>query len=249
MRRTFQATPVTSVVPAPARSLFPRAPMVPATWVPWPCSSRGSRIPVDGVPAAAVVDVAVAVVVDAVAGHLPGVHPHVGGEVGVVVGDAGVHDGDDHVRAAGGDVPRLRGVDVGVGGAGWRLGSTGRCCAARTARRSASRWGCRPHGCGSSARRRRRHHEPFSSAAASSTSTPSSRTTRWSPGATRSKLRATRPPTAATACRRSRCGRRRVPCRIARGARPGRGRSRPGSPGRVVRCRRPPTRGDRSQRR
>src|SRR5262249_24139846 len=71
----------------------------------------------DEVPAVDVVDEAVAVVVDAVAGDLARVGPDVGGEVGVVVVDAGVDDRDDDAAARGDGVPRLGGVDVGVGDA------------------------------------------------------------------------------------------------------------------------------------
>src|SRR5262249_9769888 len=72
---------------------------------------------VDEVVAVDVIHVAVVVVVDAVAGDLARVGPDVGGQVGVGVVHAGVEDGDDHTTGAGGDVPRLGGVDVGVRGA------------------------------------------------------------------------------------------------------------------------------------
>ena len=50
----------------------------------------------------------------AAAAVLAGVDPHVGREVGVRVVDAGVDHRDRHTGAAGRDVPRLGGVDVGV---------------------------------------------------------------------------------------------------------------------------------------
>ena len=68
----------------------------------------------DEVPAAGVVDPAVAVVVDAVARDLAGVRPDVVVQLGMVVGDAAVDDGDDDARAAGLRVPGLGRVDVGV---------------------------------------------------------------------------------------------------------------------------------------
>lgn len=63
-----------------------------------------------------VIDDAIAVVVDAVAWHLVGIDPHVGGEVGMVVVDAGVDHADDDLVRADGGVPRLDGIDVGIGG-------------------------------------------------------------------------------------------------------------------------------------
>ena len=67
------------------------------------------------VPAIDVVDEAVCIVVDAVARRLAWVAPDVRGEVRMVVVDTGVDHGDDHRSRSGGDVPRRRGVDVGVG--------------------------------------------------------------------------------------------------------------------------------------
>src|SRR5207249_4602230 len=77
----------------------------------------GREIVVVAVVAVHVVHEAVVVVVDAVAGDLAGVGPDVVAQVGVVVIDAGVDDGDDGGVIAGGLVPGLGGVDVGVGGA------------------------------------------------------------------------------------------------------------------------------------
>ncbi len=74
---------------------------------------------VDEVPAAPVVDIAVAVVVDAVRAAaravLALVDPDVLGEIGVRHVDARVDDRDGDVRASGGDGPGLLGVDVRVG--------------------------------------------------------------------------------------------------------------------------------------
>src|SRR6185295_7602577 len=67
------------------------------------------------VHAVVIVDVPVAVVVDPVARRLERVVPEVGRQVGVGGVDAAVDDGDDAVAAAGRHVPRLGGVDVGVG--------------------------------------------------------------------------------------------------------------------------------------
>src|SRR5262249_36200554 len=72
---------------------------------------------VDEVVAVVVVGEPVVVVVDAIIGDLPRVVPHVGGEVGVVVVDARVDVGDGDAAAAGGEVPGLGRVDVGVWGA------------------------------------------------------------------------------------------------------------------------------------
>ena len=81
---------------------------------PVPVAVLRGRVLLDEVPADDVVDVAVAVVVEPVAGDLARVPPGVRGEVGVREGDAGVDDRDRHARA-GGDVPGLGRVDVGVG--------------------------------------------------------------------------------------------------------------------------------------
>ena len=62
-----------------------------------------------------VVDEPVAVVVDAVAGDLAGVDPDVVLQVRVQVVDTRVDNRHDDVGTAGGDVPGLGGVDVGVG--------------------------------------------------------------------------------------------------------------------------------------
>ena len=67
------------------------------------------------VPAEDVVDKTVAIVVDAVACRLAGIAPDVRGQIRMVVIDAGVDHGDDHRPRAGGDIPRRRGVDVGIG--------------------------------------------------------------------------------------------------------------------------------------
>jgi hypothetical protein len=77
-------------------------------------SSIGIAVVVEEVVAVDVVDEAVVVVINAVAGDLAGVDPDVGGEVGMGVIDAGVDDGHDDVAAAGGAVPGLGCVDVGV---------------------------------------------------------------------------------------------------------------------------------------
>ena len=66
------------------------------------------------VPAVDVVDEAVAVVVDAVTGHVARVVPGIGRQIRMVVVHAGVDDGHHHAAGAGGRVPRLRGIDVGV---------------------------------------------------------------------------------------------------------------------------------------
>ena len=62
-----------------------------------------------------IVDVAVAVIVELVARDLAGVGPQVVAKVRVVHVDALVDHGHHRVGAAGGRVPRLRRVDVGVG--------------------------------------------------------------------------------------------------------------------------------------
>ena len=74
------------------------------------------RVLLDEVPAADVVDVAVAVVVEPVAGDLIRIAPGVRGEIGVRERDAGVDHRHGHARA-GGDVPGLGRVDVRVGDA------------------------------------------------------------------------------------------------------------------------------------
>lgn len=61
-----------------------------------------------------VVDELVAVVVKVVAGDLAGIAPHVVVQVGVVVIHARVDHPDDRARVAGGHVPGLLRVDVGV---------------------------------------------------------------------------------------------------------------------------------------
>ena len=73
------------------------------------------RIVVRGVDAEAVVDLAVAVVVDPVDDAVARAPVHVRGQVLMVVIDPGVDHRHDDVAAAGGDVPRLHGVDVRVG--------------------------------------------------------------------------------------------------------------------------------------
>src|SRR5262249_24208377 len=78
---------------------------------------HGVAVVVHEVVAVDVIDVAVVVVVDAVAGDFAGVGPDVGGQVGVVVVDAALDDGDGDAAGAGGRVPGLGGVDVGVRGA------------------------------------------------------------------------------------------------------------------------------------
>ena len=72
---------------------------------------------VEKVPAADVVDVAVAVVVDAVAGDLARVDEDVGREVGVRVVDAAVDDRDDGALPGRARLPGAVGVDVGIGDA------------------------------------------------------------------------------------------------------------------------------------
>src|SRR5262249_9210453 len=69
---------------------------------------------VDEVVTVDVVHVPVAVVVDAVPRDLVRVAPDVGDQVRVVVVHAAVEHGDEDVGRAGGDLPRLGGVDVGV---------------------------------------------------------------------------------------------------------------------------------------
>ena len=75
--------------------------------------AHGAGLPVHEVPAVHVVDEAVAVVVHTVARDLAGIGPDVGGQVGMEVIDPGVDHRHPHVLAAGGDVPRGWGVDVG----------------------------------------------------------------------------------------------------------------------------------------
>src|SRR5262245_65547448 len=67
------------------------------------------------VPAVHVVDKAVAVVVDAVAGDLAGIRVDVGGQIRVSEVNAAVQNADYYRAAAGGDVPRLGRIDVGIG--------------------------------------------------------------------------------------------------------------------------------------
>src|SRR2546423_15378625 len=64
------------------------------------------------VPAMHVINITVAIVVNAIAGDLARVGPDVGGEVFVGDVDAGIDDGNNHVIAAGGDVPGARRTDV-----------------------------------------------------------------------------------------------------------------------------------------
>ena len=56
----------------------------------------------------------VAVVVDPIAGHLGRIRPDVGGQVGVVVVDARIDDPNHDAPAPRGEIPGLRGVDVGI---------------------------------------------------------------------------------------------------------------------------------------
>ena len=116
-RPTCQATPATPdavVAPRAHRAGHVRAVPVLVVGV-----SLSSGHPV---PAAVVVDVAVGVVVDPVGlapgSALAGVGPDVRREVGLGVVDAGVEDPHGHGRIPGGEVPRLRGVDVRVDRAG-----------------------------------------------------------------------------------------------------------------------------------
>jgi hypothetical protein len=67
------------------------------------------------VPAADVVDVAVAVVVQIVSGNLTGVHPHIRSQIRMRQVDAFIHDGNDHAIGPRGPVPSLGGIDVRVG--------------------------------------------------------------------------------------------------------------------------------------
>ena len=71
-------------------------------------------IVVGKVPTQDVVNEAVAVVVDAVPCHFARITPGVGSQIGVVVVHARVDDGDDHAAGAGGRVPCLGGIDVGI---------------------------------------------------------------------------------------------------------------------------------------
>ena len=78
------------------------------------------RIPVavGEIVAVDVIDVAVAVIILApLAAQFGGVDPHVGGQVGMIVIHARIDHGDDRVAAAGGGLPGLGRIDVGVGGA------------------------------------------------------------------------------------------------------------------------------------
>ena len=69
----------------------------------------------DKVPAADIVDKAVAVVVDAVACDLAGVPPDIGSQVGMADVNPRIDDTDHHTAGARGDIPGLGGVDIGVG--------------------------------------------------------------------------------------------------------------------------------------
>ena len=68
----------------------------------------------DEVPAVHVVDVAVVVAVDSDPLGFTGIRPDVGGEIGVGEVDPGVDDRHHHALRTGGDIPRLRRVDVGA---------------------------------------------------------------------------------------------------------------------------------------
>ena len=75
----------------------------------------GIAVTVDEVVPVDIVDVPVAVIVDPVAGDLSGIDPHIGSEVRMRIVDARINNGDHHVGGSGRQVPRFRGVDVGVG--------------------------------------------------------------------------------------------------------------------------------------
>ena len=68
-------------------------------------------VPVD------VVDESVAIVVDSVAGHLSRIRPDVCGQVGMAVIHTRIDHGHYDAGGAGGEVPRLRGIDICIDGA------------------------------------------------------------------------------------------------------------------------------------
>jgi len=77
---------------------------------------HGVAVVVDEIVPVHVVHEPVAVVVDAVPGDFTRVGPDVGRQVGVCVVDARIDHAHDDLAAAGGDVPGLGRVDVGVVG-------------------------------------------------------------------------------------------------------------------------------------
>ena len=77
----------------------------------------GVAVAIDPVVAVDVVHETVGVVVEPVGRDLAGVDPEVGGQVHMGRVDAGVDDGDDDAGIADRHVPRLGGVDVGIGDA------------------------------------------------------------------------------------------------------------------------------------
>src|SRR6185436_12972709 len=69
---------------------------------------------VEKIPAVYVIDKTIAVVIDTVPGKLSRVHPGVGGKVFVLKLDSRVQDYRNYIIAAGRDIPRASGVDVGA---------------------------------------------------------------------------------------------------------------------------------------
>ena len=68
----------------------------------------------DGVRAVDIVDIAVEIVIQAVVRHLVRVDPHLVDQILMSVAHAGVDHGNDNVAGTDGEIPCLRGVDVGV---------------------------------------------------------------------------------------------------------------------------------------
>ena len=108
------------MTPVTPELLLPTAPIVPATCVPWPISlgrsDRIHRLAVVGAKIVAedIVHKSIAVVIDPVIGDLSRILPHVGSQIRMIVGDAGVDHPNDHVGAAGGDIPGFRRIDINI---------------------------------------------------------------------------------------------------------------------------------------
>src|SRR5262249_30493415 len=99
---TVQLTPTT---PAP---LFPTAPIVPETWLPWLLSSRGAPVASEDIEP----------VGPARSSPYPArVAPDIGGQVGMGVVDASVDHTDHYAARASRDVPGRNRVDVCARGA------------------------------------------------------------------------------------------------------------------------------------
>ena len=54
------------------------------------------------------------IVIDAVIGNFPRIPPHVGSQIRVIIGNAAIDDRDDHVGAAGGDIPGFWRIDINI---------------------------------------------------------------------------------------------------------------------------------------